>query len=112
MLPLPATVTTADWLGYFAAALTTSSFVPQVWLTFRTRDLSGISLSMYATFTLGIAFWFAYGLVLNRWPIIIANGLTLVLASTILAMKLAATKKGPGKTPGPSKAEAEIADQN
>ena len=48
-----------DWVGYLAATLTTASFVPQVWLTFRTRNVAGISLGMYAVFTLGTALWLA-----------------------------------------------------
>jgi len=82
------TLTTADWLGYLAASLTTTAFVPQAWLTFRTRDVSGISLGMYACFTVGIALWLAYGLMIDEWPIIVANGITLVLAASILGMKL------------------------
>ena len=67
-------------LGYLAAALTTLSFAPQAWLTFRTRDVSGISLGMYSAFTLGVALWLAYGWRLGEWPIIIANAVTLLLA--------------------------------
>ncbi|WP_372658164.1 SemiSWEET transporter [Hydrogenophaga sp.] len=75
-------------LGYGAAFLTTVSFVPQAWLTFRTRDVSGISLSMYCAFTLGIALWLLYGLALGAWPIVVANAITLMLALGILVMKL------------------------
>ena len=77
-----------DWLGFAAATLTTSSFVPQAWLTFRTRDVSGISLGMYSAFTLGIVAWLIYGLMLGAWPVIIANGITLALAAGILTMKI------------------------
>jgi MtN3 and saliva related transmembrane protein len=77
-----------NWLGYCAATLTTASFVPQAWLIFRTRNVSGISLAMYSAFTLGIALWLAYGVMLGAWPIIIANIITLVLASCILVMKI------------------------
>lgn len=80
--------TFVDWLGFLAATLTTSSFVPQAWLTFRTRDVSGISLAMYGAFTLGIVAWLIYGLLLGAWPVIIANGITLALAAGILAMKI------------------------
>ncbi len=75
-------------LGYLAATLTTASFVPQAVLTLRTRDVSGISLGMYSAFTLGVALWLAYGWQLGEWPIIVANALTLALATTILATKL------------------------
>lgn len=80
--------TWTDWLGYAAATLTTAAFVPQAWLTFRTRDVSGISLGMYAVFTLGIALWLVYGLLLGAWPIVVANGITLGLSACILGMKL------------------------
>ena len=80
---------THDWLGYLAAALTTLSFVPQAWLTFKSRDVSGISLAMYSAFTLGVGLWLVYGVMLGAWPLIIANVVTLLLASCILVMKIA-----------------------
>jgi MtN3 and saliva related transmembrane protein len=77
-----------DWIGYAAAFLTTCSFVPQAWLTFRTRDVSGISLGMYGVFTAGVGLWLLYGVLLSAWPIVLANTITLALACAILAMKL------------------------
>lgn len=77
-----------DLLGYLAAILTTCSFVPQAWQTFRTRDVSGISLGMYCVFSMGVALWLLYGVVLGAWPIVLANAVTLALALGILAMKL------------------------
>ena len=73
-----------QWLGYLAASLTTGAFVPQAWHTFRSSDLSGISLGMYSAFTVGVALWLLYGLALGEWPIIVANAITLALAATIL----------------------------
>jgi len=77
-----------DALGFAAAALTTGSFLPQAWLTLRTRDVSGISLGMYASFTAGVALWLAYGVALGEWPIVAANAVTLALAATILVTKI------------------------
>ena len=77
-----------DLVGYIAASLTTFSFLPQAIHTFRTRDVSGISLGMYSMFTTGVAMWLAYGVVLGSWPLIVANGITLALALCILVMKL------------------------
>ena len=76
-----------DWIGYAAATLTTAAFVPQAWLTWRTRDVRGISLVMYSVFTLGIVLWLVYGWLLGAWPIVVANAVTLVLALGILIMK-------------------------
>ncbi len=83
-----------DTLGFVAATLTTGSFVPQAWLTFRTRDVSGISLAMYSAFTLGIVAWLVYGLMLGAWPVIVANGITLALAAGILSMKIWIGRRG------------------
>jgi len=75
-------------MGYAAAALTTVSFLPQAVKTIRSRDTRGISLLMYMVFTIGIGFWFCYGIALHSWPMIAANAITFVLAATILALKL------------------------
>ena len=79
---------TTDLIGYLAAALTTCSFVPQAWLTFRTRDVSGVSLGMYSVFAVGVARGLGYGLLRGAWPIGAANAITLALALLILGMKL------------------------
>jgi MtN3 and saliva related transmembrane protein len=81
-------MTLIDIVGALAAFLTTVSFLPQAWLSFKTRDVSGVSLGMYSAFTLGVALWLAYGWLLNAWPIVIANVITLTLAVAILVMKL------------------------
>jgi MtN3 and saliva related transmembrane protein len=81
-------MSTTAIIGYIAAILTTASFLPQAWHTFSTRDVSGISLGMYSVFTVGIACWLVYGLLLAAWPVVIANAITLVLAASILVMKL------------------------
>ena len=86
-------MTFIDTLGYAAATLTTASFVPQAWLTFRTRDVSGISLAMYSVFTLGIALWLVYGLYIEAWPVVVANVVTFALAAAILGMKLSMGRK-------------------
>lgn len=75
-------------LGYPAAFLTTIAFVPQAWKSWRTRDLSGISLPMYVLFTLGVALWLGYGLAIGSLPVIAANAVTLALASVVLWLKI------------------------
>ena len=77
-----------DIVGSLAAILTTISFFPQAWHSFKTRDVSGVSLGMYSVFTVGVALWLVYGLLLRAWPIVVANVITLGLALAILGMKL------------------------
>lgn len=81
-------MSTLDWVGSTAATLTTVSFIPQVWQVWRTRHTKDISLGMYAIFTCGVGMWLVYGLLLGAWPIIIANAITVLLAGTVLVMKL------------------------
>lgn len=86
----------SELVGYLAACLTTASFVPQAWLTFRTRDVRSISLGMYSVFTLGVFLWLVYGLLLAAWPVVLANAITLLLAGSILGMKLRYRETAPG----------------
>ena len=79
---------TGEWLGYVAAVLTTVSFLPQAIKTIRSKDTRGISLGMYSVFTVGVAFWLGYGIVLQSWPMIVSNIVTFALSTTILALKL------------------------
>lgn len=92
MNPIAALLATAisglDILGYIAATLTTGAFFPQALKTIRTRDTSGISLGMYAIFTLGVSLWLIYGIVAGAWPIILANTITTPLAAVVLALKV------------------------
>jgi MtN3 and saliva related transmembrane protein len=77
-----------DAIGYLAATLTTAAFIPQAWLTWKTKRADGVSLGMYSIFTLGVALWLVYGLVIGAWLIVFANAITLALALFILVMKL------------------------
>ncbi len=75
-------------LGYIAATLTTLAFIPQVYRVLKTQDTRAISLTMYGIFSLGVFCWLLYGLYLGKWAIILANALTLVLAATVLTIKI------------------------
>jgi MtN3 and saliva related transmembrane protein len=75
-------------IGSIAAVLTTVSFVPQVVKVLRERQTAGISLGMYALFTVGVALWMVYGLLIHSPPVWLANGITLVLAGVVLVTKI------------------------
>ena len=71
-----------------AATLSTAAFLPQAWHIIRLKETRAISLYMNASFATGVAFWFAFGIMIANWPIIISNAIMLVLALAIIAMKL------------------------
>ena len=71
-----------------AATLTTVAFVPQAIHIIRFKDTRAISLQMYLVFAPGVALWLVFGVMIWNWPIMAANAITLVLALTIIRMKL------------------------
>lgn len=82
-----------DIIGYIAACLTTFSFLVQAIKSWRTKDLSGISVGMYTMFTAGVGLWLLYGIVINSMPLIVTNALTFLFALSILLMKLKQVSK-------------------
>lgn len=75
-------------LGFIAAVLTTSAFVPQVYKAWKHKSTKDISLTMYLTFLLGIILWFIYGISINSLSVAVANGVTIVLAIAIIFAKI------------------------
>jgi MtN3 and saliva related transmembrane protein len=81
-------MTLIDLIGAIAGTLTTLAFIPQVIKTWRSGSAEDISLVMFLLFTTGVVLWLIYGIALNALPIIIANSITLLLALTILILKI------------------------
>ncbi|MDB4926236.1 SemiSWEET transporter [Mucilaginibacter sp.] len=75
-------------IGLMAAFSTTVSFLPQAVKTIRTKDTSGISLSMYAVFTTGTFLWLIYGILSPSLPVALANAVTFLFAGIILIYKI------------------------
>jgi MtN3 and saliva related transmembrane protein len=76
-----------DFLGLAAGSLTTTAFLPQVIKTWKSRSAKDLSLGMFSLFCLGVLLWLVYGLVVRDIPVIAANLLTLMLATTLLVFK-------------------------
>ncbi|HOY69974.1 MAG TPA: SemiSWEET transporter [Methylotenera sp.] len=81
-------MTNLDILGLAASIFTTSSQIPQVIRTYKTRDVSGISLSTYVIITIGLLLWLTYGLMKNDLPLIVANSTMVLLTIAIAVMKV------------------------
>lgn len=78
---------TVEYLGFLAATLTTVAFLPQVVHTWRSGSARGLSVGWLVTFTIGVACWFAYGVLLRSRPVMLGNGITLVLTGTLAYFK-------------------------
>jgi MtN3 and saliva related transmembrane protein len=86
-----------DWIklsGMVAAGCTTISFLPQAIQIIRTKDTTSISAAMYSLFTLGTLLWLFFGIFSHNLPVMLANGVTLILASIILYYKLRQKNSG------------------
>lgn len=81
-------MTSLDILGLIATCFTSSSFVPQVWRTWKTRDVSGISLMTYIIINIGLVLWLVYGVQRGDLPLTVANSIMVVLTGAILIMKI------------------------
>ena len=75
-------------IGLIAAVLTTSSFVPQVYKTWKTKSVGNLSLTMYIAMFVGIILWLIYGIHLNSFSMIVANSVTALLTITLIIFKL------------------------
>lgn len=80
-------------VGLVAAFLTTASFLPQVYKTWKTKDVSGLSLPMFSLFFIGIALWLVYGIYKESLSMILANSITVVSSFLLLYFKLKYSRK-------------------
>ena len=80
-------------VGIVAGCCTTAAFLPQVIHTWRSKSVDDISLRMYSLFTFGVFMWLIYGFHMGSFSIIFANGVTLILALSILIMKIVYGRK-------------------
>lgn len=77
-----------EMIGLIAAVFTTAAFLPQVFKTHKTKETSGLSLSMYVIFFTGVVLWFIYGVYIKSLSIILANLITGILTFYLILMKL------------------------
>ncbi|HTY14945.1 MAG TPA: SemiSWEET transporter [Methanoregulaceae archaeon] len=80
-------------IGYVAGTCTTFSFLPQVFRTWKMGSCRELSWVMLLVFSLGVFLWFVYGLYIGEMPVVLANGITLVLVVILFIMKIWFTKK-------------------
>ena len=77
-----------ETIGFTAAILTTTAFLPQVYKTWKTKDVSGLSLPMLLIFFIGIVLWLIYGFLMESPSMIFANSITVVSSFLLLYFKL------------------------
>jgi MtN3 and saliva related transmembrane protein len=84
-----------DWIqfmGLFGAFLTSVTFLPQVYRTWKLRSAGDISLLMLFIVLLSTFVWLTYAFALMLWPVIIANGIVCVLSMLLIYFKVSFKK--------------------
>jgi MtN3 and saliva related transmembrane protein len=79
-------------IGFVAAFLTTAAFLPQVYKTWKTKDVSALSLPMLLMFFTGVFIWLVYGFYKDSPSMIVANGITVCSAFLLMYFKIKYTK--------------------
>ena len=77
-----------DLIGYLAAILTTTAFVPQAYKIWKTKSAQGVSLTMNLIMFTGVSLWGTYGFLIQSYPIILANFITASLLIMIIYFKV------------------------
>lgn len=80
-------------LGLIAATLTTGAYIPQAYRTIKTQSTKDLSVATFSMLFVGTILWFFYGFFLNDWPLMLANGITAVLAGIIFYLKIVSLLK-------------------
>ncbi|RPD94618.1 hypothetical protein EGM88_11915 [Aureibaculum marinum] len=75
-------------VGLVAGGLTTASFVPQVYKTYKSKSTDSLSLTMLIVFFIGIILWLIYGIYVNSIAMMLTNSITAVLSFILIYFKL------------------------
>lgn len=77
----------AEVFGYIGTVLSTVAFLPQVLRAWKTKETKDLSMSTFLLSGTGSIFWFLYGFFTNGLPVIIANGIIVISAYSIVYLK-------------------------
>jgi MtN3 and saliva related transmembrane protein len=82
-----------EWVGLFGAFLSSVTFIPQVWLAWKTKSVGDLSLGMLLIVFTSVIVWLVYGIYKNLLPVIIANSIIFILSLVLLYFKYTFPKK-------------------
>ncbi len=77
-----------DILGYIAGILVVISLLPQVIKSWKTKSTKDISLWRYIIYIAGLILWVIYALIIQNGPVAVMNTIGLILAASILYLKI------------------------
>ena len=75
-------------VGLVAGTLTSIAAIPQVIKTLKTRHVRDISVWQPLLLAFGVALWMMYGILINDFPLIVANITPLICNVVLTGMKI------------------------
>ena len=75
------------FIGLVAGILTAISMLPQLIKTLKEKKAADISPWMLGVLIVGVILWFIYGIIKKDWPIIITNGISIILNIWMLILR-------------------------
>lgn len=71
-------------IGTIAGVLTSVSMIPQLVKVLKEKDVENISWGMIVVLLTGVSLWVVYGILKDEWPIILSNGFSVLVNTTLL----------------------------
>jgi MtN3 and saliva related transmembrane protein len=85
-----------DWIeviGLAGSFLSSVTFMPQVYQTWKTKSVGDLNLAMMLIVFLSTVIWLIYGIGKGLMPVIIANGIICFLSMLLIYFKFKFDKK-------------------
>ena len=77
-----------DLLGYFGAFLSAITFMPQVWLAWKSKSVGDLSIWMILIVITSCVVWLIYAVNVKSGPVLAANMIVLALALMLFYFKM------------------------
>ena len=75
-------------IGYLGTLLSCITFVPQVYLSWKSQSVGDLSLLMVLIVNFSCIVWLTYAYLIKSRPVLIANSIVLALSLMLLYFKL------------------------
>lgn len=79
-----------NWIeivGHIGSTLSSLTFIPQVYQTWKTKSVEDLNLFMMLIVFLSTVVWLVYGLGMHLLPVIICNGIICALSILLICFK-------------------------
>ena len=86
-------MTWQDIIGILAGICTTVAVIPQIIKAWKTKKVEDVSPGMFIILMCGVGLWTVYGIGKKDWPIILTNGISLLLNSFLLYLIIVQQKQ-------------------